>query len=764
MFSTNLDVIFGMFFMFRRPDERTPEAVGTFNPDPLPVGDTRSRRMFRFSLVWLLVVLGIVISITGSRLVWIWEQERHLTRMEKTIRSYTGSLEEALTRDLDVLRAFEAFFASSNYVDRDEFDTFSAGFLNRYPGIQALEWIPRVPAAERRDYEQRARKDGLEDFRIVERNAQEAMVPAAEREEYFPVYYVNPLEGNRRALGFDLGSNPERLAALGKARDSGQITVSAPIRLVQKTGDQYGFLTFLPLYRKGLPHDTTERRQRNLVGFVLGVYQVGDVLEGALAKQALPGGFDIYLFDDSVPSGSQGIYFHPSRIRTTAVQAEPEDEILGVGYPTAVFPVGDRQWSIVYRHVPGHETQDSTWVPWATLFIGLLFTGFMAVLFTMVFSREARTAALVEERTKDLRDSGVRIRAVLENAVDGIITIDARGIIETFNPAAERTFGYPGDEVVGRNVKLLMPAPFREDHDGYLRNYLETGDNKIIGIGREVVGLRKDGSTFPMDLAVSEMEISGQRMFVGIVRDITERKQVDRMKNEFISTVSHELRTPLTSIQGSLALIDKTRPEGLPEKHVRLLGIAHKNCVRLVRLINDILDIEKIESGRIEFDLSALELSPLVRQAIEANQAFADQFSVSLVLARDLPGAMVHADGDRITQVLTNLLSNAAKFSPEGGAVEVSLARRDDGVRVEVADHGDGIPEEFRERIFSKFAQADASSTRKRQGTGLGLSIAKAIVDKHDGRIGFDTETGAGTTFFFELPEWRPGGNDGRPR
>ncbi len=720
--------------------------------------------MVRFALVWLLVVFGIAISITGSRLVWNWEQERHVNRMEKTIRSYTVSLEETLTRDLDVLRAIEAFFASSKFVDREEFDTFSAGFLNRYPSIQALEWIPRVPAAERRDYEQRARQDGLEGFRFSERNAQGAMVPAAEREEYFPVYYVNPLEGNRQALGFDLGSNPERRAALGKARDSGRITVSAPIRLVQETGDKYGFLTFLPLYRTGLPHDTTEERRRNLVGFVLGVYRVGDVLEGALAKQARPGGVDIYLFDDSVPSGSQGIYFHPSRIRKTAVQAEPEDEIRGAGYPTAVFPVGGRQWSIVYRHVPGHEARDSTWVPWATLFIGLLFTGFMAVLFTMVFGREARTAALVEERTKDLRDSGARIRAVLENAVDGIITIDARGVIETFNPAAERTFGYPSDEVVGCNVKLLMPAPFREDHDGYLRNYLETGDNKIIGIGREVVGLRKDGSTFPMDLAVSEMEISGQRMFVGIVRDITERKQVEKMKNEFISTVSHELRTPLTSIQGSLALIDKTRPEGLSEKHVRLLGIAHKNCVRLVRLINDILDIEKIESGRIEFDLSALELSPLVHQAIEANQSFADQFSVSLVLSRDLPGAMIHADSDRLTQVLTNLLSNAAKFSPEGGAVEVSLTRSDGGLRVEVADHGDGIPEEFRERIFSKFAQADSSSTRKRQGTGLGLSIAKAIVDKHGGRIGFDTETGAGTTFFFELPEWRPGGNDGRPK
>ena len=181
---------------------------------------------------------------------------------------------------------------------------------------------------------------------------------------------------------------------------------------------------------------------------------------------------------------------------------------------------------------------------------------------------------------------------------------------------------YP--EIVFHRPEELGPALFfLLALAGYLRNYLETGERKVIGIGREVEGMRKDGYIFPMNLAVSEMHIAGNRRFVGICRDITDRKKVDRMKNEFISTVSHELHTSLTSIQGSLALITKTMPEELSKKHQNLIGIADKNCRRLVRLINDILDIEKIESGKMVFNLRAVELTPLVRQAIEANQSYA---------------------------------------------------------------------------------------------------------------------------------------------
>jgi CheY-like chemotaxis protein len=244
--------------------------------------------------------------------------------------------------------------------------------------------------------------------------------------------------------------------------------------------------------------------------------------------------------------------------------------------------------------------------------------------------------------------------------------------------------------------------------------------------------------------------------FVAIKQDVTERKMVERMKSEFVSTVSHELRTPLTSIRGSLGLVAGGVAGELPPQVQRLIGIALSNSDRLVRLINDILDIEKIESGRMDFRKQPADLVGIVRQALEANQAFAAQHNVALELLEAPAHAEVLGDSDRLIQVMTNLLSNAAKFSPPGGRVTVRITPDGQSIHVSVADQGPGIPDEFRSRIFRKFAQADSSDTRQKGGTGLGLSIAKAIVEMHGGRIGFETEAGRGTTFWFEIPEHRP--------
>ncbi len=359
-----------------------------------------------------------------------------------------------------------------------------------------------------------------------------------------------------------------------------------------------------------------------------------------------------------------------------------------------------------------------------------------------------------EQAEEALRESEARMRAIVDTAVDGIITIDERRIVQSFNSAASQIFGYAPDEVIGQNVNMLMPEPYHSKHDGYVGNYLRTGVKKVIGIGREVVGQRKDGTTFPMDLAVSEVQLGDRRLFTGTVRDITERKEIERMKNEFVSTVSHELRTPLTSIHGSLGLIIGGAAGELPAQAKGLLDIAYNNSDRLVRLINDILDIEKIESGKMEFHFAPLKLMPLVEEAIEDNRAYAEQFGVKFVLENTLPDVKVNADSDRLIQVFTNLLSNATKFSPSNGTVEISVSRHNKIIRVSITDRGPGIPEEFRSRIFQKFAQADSSDTRQKGGTGLGLSITKAIVEKHDGQIGFETETNVGTTFYFDLPEW----------
>ena len=358
---------------------------------------------------------------------------------------------------------------------------------------------------------------------------------------------------------------------------------------------------------------------------------------------------------------------------------------------------------------------------------------------------KARTRAIVENQS--------RLQAVMENMVDGLILINSKGIIQSFNWAAENIFGYNTDEVLGQNVKMLMPEPYHSEHDGYVLNYLDTGEKKIIGIGREVQGVRKDGSVFPLDLAVSEVILDGEKMFSGIVRDITERKQIDQMKNEFISTVSHELRTPLTAIRGSLGLLSGGVIGQLPDKATELLTIANNNTERLLLLINDILDIQKIEAGQMIFRFKPLPLKTFLEQAIKDNATYADHYGVKFLLTEANETTTINADKDRMAQVMANLLSNAAKFSAEGQTVEIAVIERDNRlVRISVTDHGIGIPEEFKPRIFDKFTQSDGSDSRQKGGTGLGLSISRTIVEKHGGKMHFVSSQGKGTTFMVDFP------------
>jgi signal transduction histidine kinase len=251
--------------------------------------------------------------------------------------------------------------------------------------------------------------------------------------------------------------------------------------------------------------------------------------------------------------------------------------------------------------------------------------------------------------------------------------------------------------------------------------------------------------------------IKGQIEARGLLRALrysTERKRLERLKDEFVSTVSHELRTPLTSISGSLRLLTSNAAGNLPRPMARLLAIAHTNSQRLVRLVNDILDIEKMEAGRVVFNFRRADVRSVVRQAIDANQGFAEDYGVRVRLEDGCIAADVRADPDRLLQVVTNLLSNAIKFSAADGEVVVAIEKKTDVVRITVRDHGPGVPIDFKPLIFEKFAQADAGNDRKKGGTGLGLSIVKQIVDRLGGEVGFADARDGGTIFHVQLPCW----------
>ncbi len=370
------------------------------------------------------------------------------------------------------------------------------------------------------------------------------------------------------------------------------------------------------------------------------------------------------------------------------------------------------------------------------------------VLETQVAERTAALALAVRR----LQGVSARQIAIFDSASDGIVTINLGGSIETLNPAAARMFGCAPEELVGRDIRNLFElGPDQGNVETFVSGLYR--QSASAGAVQEFSGKRRDGSTFPMEIAVNRVYlVEIDDIYLAVVRDVTERKQIDQMKSEFVSTVSHELRTPLTSIAGSLGLLAGGAAGELPKRATRLITIAHSNCERLVRLINDILDIDKIESGKIVFDLKRVEVDPLVRLAIEANSAFADSYGVRISFDAPAGQAAVIADADRLMQVLTNLLANAVEFSPQGEVVTVSVADLDRRWRITVSDRGPGIDEAFKPRIFGKFAQADASDTRQKGGTGLGLSIVKEIVTRLGGSVSFDSSPGAGAAFHVDLP------------
>ena len=370
----------------------------------------------------------------------------------------------------------------------------------------------------------------------------------------------------------------------------------------------------------------------------------------------------------------------------------------------------------------------------------------------------------VQSRTAELfaalavvRDNQLRVQTILETAQDAFIGMDLQGRVTDWNGQAESRLGWRRDEVLGKPlVGLLVPPRFRGSYVHAMARYATSGNADFLKQRAERIVQRRDGKEIPVEMTIGLIKVHNAEFFGAFLHDISRRQEVQRLKNEFVSTVSHELRTPLTAIRGAVDLLDGGIAGDMPPEAKELLGIASKNCTRLVRLINDILDVEKIESGQMQYWFEPQTLLPLVQGAIDCTQTYAAQFNATLALAAGAIDAPVNEDGDRIVQVVVNLLSNAAKFSPAGGQVLVNVQRHADRVRVSVKDQDAGIADEFRERIFEKFGTVDASDTRKKGGTGLGLNICRRMVQAHGGTIDFFSVAGEGAEFYFDLPIVQP--------
>jgi PAS domain S-box-containing protein len=371
--------------------------------------------------------------------------------------------------------------------------------------------------------------------------------------------------------------------------------------------------------------------------------------------------------------------------------------------------------------------------------------------------QDAGVGSAVRPRSARDASAGMGPEEIFGSAIEvcpvGIVMVDPLGRIVLANSEMQRMFGYACDELIGQTVDILVPASLRARHAQH-RSQFAANPQIRLATNRELTGRRKDGTEFPVELGLNPIRTNEGILVVGAIVDTSERLRIERLKDELVATVSHELRTPLTSIAGALGLLVGNASGTLPGSTVRLLAIAYANSQRLIRLVNTIIDMEKIETGKIIFVSRRIDVRSLVDRSIEASRAFAESHGVRIRLDDASAAGEIRGDTDWVLQVVANLLSNAIKFSPHGEEVLLAIEKRHDAVRISVRDHGHGIPDAFKARIFERFAQADSSDARTEGGAGLGLSIVKQIVTRLGGQVGFDDAPGGGASFFVDLPVW----------
>jgi PAS domain S-box-containing protein len=753
-------------------------------PSPEPVGPGRA---LRWAVLAFVVALGS--GLAGWTAVALREQGRERGRLAHAAaaRERVELLRSQVLRSTEILNSITAFFQASQEVTRVEFRRFVESALRRQPELQALEWIPRVPGDQRVAYEQAAVADGLEGFVFNELTSDDRLVPASLRDEYYPVFYVEPVRGNARALGLDLGHHPYRRKALENAWRTGRPTATAPIRLAQGGDDRPGFLVFA-----AVPDHAGAPR-----GFGLAVFRVDRLIEASLAPLVARG---LYLDvrDEGVPEG------------VLYAAGEPDGRQPPAWTHVETLEIGGRRWRVTVTpgtHLPPAALGLQVWaVPAGILAVTGLLAGYLLAgmrrtdeIERKVREKTAQLSTEITERQRAeslAREAEKRYRSIFENAIDGIFQSTREGRYLRANAALARIYGYDSPEEllvacsdIGRQlyvdptrraefVRLIETHGSVADFVSQVRRR----DGSIITISEKAIAVRDpDGHVLYFEGIVEDVservrtadqlqranEILEQRVTertvqlaeanAALTKEIEVRKRAEeaaesanRAKSLFLADMSHELRTPLNAVLGYTQLLQMEPGLSAAQSHALKSIVAGGN--HLLCLVDGVLDLTKIEVGRmdlepVEFDLNVL-IGGLEAMFVQRTRQKGLLFRVERASMDPL---WLRGDEGKLRQVLINLLSNAVKFTESGEVIlRIVPAAQVGYYRFEVIDSGPGIPVVAQALIFEPFNQAGEG--RSKGGTGLGLSISRRLVSLMGGRLAVNSSPGWGSNFFFTLP------------
>ncbi len=685
---------------------------------------------------YIIAAIGLCVTCYLSFLFHGNELEKRKEIFEPLAQSASGAIANFLNMiQKSEIEGLAEFYEASETVTKEEFHLYST-HLVKNTTVESWNWIAEVTEEQRSEFEQTLRQNDSPTFEIWERTNKQARRPATHRPMHYPIVLQAAPLVKDDILGFNLSAIPEHSTAIEHAKMDRLMTASPPVELNDITTQQ-GLFVFRPVF--------APEAKEKLRGLILVIIRLQNLMRASTPNPNLIHELAFVEPDGNsrVVASSQQNYRDPSFVI--------RDSLTERHLSTRPLFIFNQTYTIKTYSSPDFDYTYPITTNWVAGIIGILLTAALTIIISSVSQRRFILEREVKQRTLLIERQQIQLENMSLQGKIGAWEIDVvsgevhwsnvtkiiHELIDTSHLTLQNTMEFFKEGESRKKITAVVTAAISDGIAWQEDLELITARGNAVWVTSIGQAEFKDGSCI--------------RIY-GSIQDISERKQNEKLKSEFVSTVSHELRTPLTSITGALGLLANGLLGEIPDKAKRPLEIALQNSKRLGRLINDLLDVEKLTAGKMHFDIHVQSITPLVQQAIESNRNYGADRNIKIDLAAEDGDIAVAVDSLRLIQVLSNLLSNAIKYSPDNDVVAVRVEQKGKTVSISVRDKGKGIPLAFRNRIFQKFSQADSSDTRQKGGTGLGLAISQELITRMEGKIDFTSTENQGTCFFIDLP------------